>query len=175
MVKYRFCQKVAYPAVSRHLGKEKGANGQQVSHFCFSTIVPVIFPVFSSLNITKQIFLFLRNFPFVIYFFRKLSWCYYTDLKLSQFIWPATRGRRNDKKIRLGVRHILYSFRDVQGLLLASAGKSEYKTPSSFKSLAIDRMLSICWWKSILKIHGLSIWESNQDLQVRPNRPGFYR
>ena len=44
-----------------------------------------------------------------------------TDLKLSQLIWPAARGRPNVEMIRLGVWHIPYSSRDVQGLLLASA------------------------------------------------------
>ena len=54
-----------------------------------------------------------------------------------------TSGIRNDE-IRLGVSHIHYSFREVQGLLLASAKKTEYKAPSSFMSLAIDRLLSFC-------------------------------
>ena len=43
------------------------------------------------------------------------------DLKLSQLIWPAARGRHNDEMIRLWVWYLPYSFRDVQGLLLASA------------------------------------------------------
>ena len=44
-----------------------------------------------------------------------------SDLKPSQLIWPAARACHYDKMIRLGVRHIPYSFRGVQGLLLASA------------------------------------------------------
>ena len=44
-----------------------------------------------------------------------------TDLNISQFIRPAARGRCKDVTIRLGVRHLSYSFRDVQGLLLDSA------------------------------------------------------
>ena len=63
--------------------------------------------------------------------------------------------------IELGVGHIPYSFRDVQGLLLASAQNTEYKAPSSFTSLAIDRLLSFCWWKSIQKILGLPTQGSN--------------
>ena len=58
------------------------------------------------------------------------------DLKLSQLIQPAAKGRRNDEMIRLGVWHIPYSFRDVQGLLLASAHNTEYKAPSSDRQAA---------------------------------------
>ena len=54
-----------------------------------------------------------------------------------------------------------YLFRDVQGLLLASAQNTEYKAPSSFKSHAIDRLLSFCWWKSLLKVLGLPTRGSN--------------
>ena len=44
--------------------------------------------------------------------------------------------------IKLGVWHIPYSFRDVQGLLLASAQNIEYKAPSNFISHEIDRLLN---------------------------------
>ena len=65
------------------------------------------------------------------------------ELYFSQLIWPATRGKCKDEMIRLGVWHIPYSFRDVQGLLLASAQNTEYKAPSSYRtSRAIDRLLS---------------------------------
>ena len=40
-----------------------------------------------------------------------------TDLKQSQLTWPAAR----DEMIRLGVWYIPYTFKDVQGLVLASA------------------------------------------------------
>ena len=49
--------------------------------------------------------------------------------------------------IRMGVWLIPYSkfsFRVVQGLLLASAHNTEYKAPSSFMLYAIDRLLSFC-------------------------------
>ena len=84
-----------------------------------------------------------------------------TDLKLSQLIWPAARGRRSDELIRLWVSHIPYSFRDVYGLSLASAQNTEYKAPSSFTSHESDRRLSFCWWKPILNMFGLPIWGSN--------------
>ena len=87
-----------------------------------------------------------------------------TDLKLSQLIWAAVRGRRNDEMIRLWVWYIPYSFRDVQGLLLASAWNTEYKAPSSFASHVIDKLLSFCWCKSILKI----LAPSSQQARIQP-------
>ena len=59
------------------------------------------------------------------------------------------------KKIRLGVWHVPYLCRDVQGLLLAAAWNTEYKAPFSFTPHAINRLLSFCWWKPILNILGL--------------------
>ena len=88
-----------------------------------------------------------------------------TDTKLSQLIWPAVKVRRNDEMIRLGVLHIPYSFRDVQSLSLASEENTEYKAPSSFMSHAIDRLLSLCWWKTTLKIFGLPIVGLKPQLQ----------
>ena len=47
-----------------------------------------------------------------------------TNLKLGQLILPAAGGKRYEM-LRLGVWHISYSFRVVQGLLLASAKNTE--------------------------------------------------
>ena len=64
-------------------------------------------------------------------------------------------------EIRLEVWHIPYSFRYVQGPLLASAQKTVYNKPSCIKSNAIDRLLGFCCKNSILKIIGLPAWGSN--------------
>ena len=99
------------------------------------------------------------KFDWIMVFFRDsgtycLGIVFYSHLKLSQLIWPAARGRRNDEMIRLGVWHIPYSFRDVEGLLLASAQNTKYKAPSSSIPHVIDRLLNFCWWKSMLEILG---------------------
>ena len=56
------------------------------------------------------------------------------------------------RMISLGVWHMPYSFRDIQGPLLASAQNTEYKTPSCFMSCVIGRLLSFYWEKSYQQI-----------------------
>ena len=43
------------------------------------------------------------------------------------------------KDDELGIWHLPYSFRDVHGLLLASAWNAECKTPSSFIYMSFDQ------------------------------------
>ena len=80
------------------------------------------------------------------------------DLRLSHHIKPAARGRRNGEIIRLGVWHIHYSFRDVQGLLLASVHNTEYKAPSSCILLIVCQV-------SLIKVNFEILQQS---------RPAFY-
>ena len=78
-----------------------------------------------------------------------------TDLKLS--LYDQLQETRNDETIRLVVRYIPYSFRDVQGLLLASAQITEHNAPSSFTSHAIDRLLSFLLMKDNFENLGLEV------------------
>ena len=60
-----------------------------------------------------------------------------------------------------GFWHIPYSYRKSRVFYFSTERWNEYKTPSSFTShamIAIDKLLSFCWWKLILKI----LWLPNR-------------
>ena len=63
-----------------------------------------------------------------------------TNRELVSVPGRTTIGKK--EMIRLGVCHTPYSFRDVQGLLLASAQNTKYKAISGFVPYAINRLLS---------------------------------
>ena len=73
----------------------------------------------------------------------KLCYCCLnaTDLYLSQLLWPAARGRHNNELISQALHHIPYSFRDVQGLLLATTQNTKYKATCIFMLYAIHKLL----------------------------------
>ena len=83
-----------------------------------------------------------------------------TDLKISQLIWPAARGRCNDKMIRLGVWHILYSFRDVHGLYLSQHGTQSTRH-------ALDLRISCDWLVAelmLMKVNFENFWAAPMDV-----------
>ena len=98
-----------------------------------------------------------------------LPW-YTTGQKLSQLIWPPARGRHNGGIIRLGFWCMPYLFRDIQGLFLAPALNTEYKTPSC---IICRTQFTGCWVCQLWKFLGSQPGVWTQDLQC--NRPAFYQ
>ena len=95
---------------------------------------------------------------------QRIPWC---SIILKCWWWPYGM---NDENV-WSLAHTLFIQR-CQGLLFALAWNTQFKAPFIFLLHMIDKLVSFCWWKSILKFLGAppEVW--TEDLQC--SMPGSY-